>query len=292
MAHPLLTHNSYGKQLVRVVKVVRKGTVHEFKELTVRVLVEGNKLEDSYTKDDNRFVVPTDTIKTTIYLIAKRNPVNTIEEYGLALATHFLETYDHFSKVSVWVEEQPWERTTVDGREHPHSWHRASPETRTVRVVLVRGGSSSILSGIKGLQVMKTTGSGFENYWLDKYTSLKPAKDRIFKTTIKCKWTYGNPSGRIDYKRVRCGVRETIFSVFANTYSPSVQSTVYRMGEAVLAKVPEIDELHFALPNQHNWTFDLAKINESNADEVFYPSPDPEGIITASIKRPREKAAL
>ena len=47
------------------------------------------------------------------------------------------------------------------------------------------------------------------------------------------------------------GILDTVLEVFGTTYSMSVQDSLYRMGEAALAAVPEISEISMACPNMH-----------------------------------------
>lgn len=50
----------------------------------------------AYTKGDNSKVVPTDTVKNTIYVLAKRHmDTFCIEEFALVIARHFVSEYSH-----------------------------------------------------------------------------------------------------------------------------------------------------------------------------------------------------
>ena len=87
-----LTDHSYGKAHVGVVKVSRAGAQHSLKELDVQVMLHG-KFESSYAGGDNRLVVATDTMKNTVNVFAKEMLGSENEEFGTALAEHFLKTY-------------------------------------------------------------------------------------------------------------------------------------------------------------------------------------------------------
>jgi urate oxidase len=110
-----LSANRYGKDLVRVVRVTRNGPVHDIKDVAVRVLLEGGKLETSYYNGDNSWVVPTDTIKNTVYVLAKKHPFTDIEVFGITIARHFLNEYAHYSKAEVTISERPWNRMVIEG---------------------------------------------------------------------------------------------------------------------------------------------------------------------------------
>ena len=150
-------------------------------------------------------------------------------------------------------------------------------------MVVSSGDGVELASGLQGLQVLKTTDSGFENFLQDKFTSLKPTSDRIFATTITADW----PCKDIhhDWTTTRATIRGLLLDVFAHQYSPSVQKTLYDMANSVLAACPEIDEISLNMPNQHHLLADIAKLNLENRNDIFVPSPEPFGVISATIRR-------
>ena len=98
-------------------------------------------------------VVATDSIKNTIYIKAKENPVNPPELYASILGKHFLDTYPHISTANISVIVHRWTRMTVDGKPHPHSFFRDGQETRNVEAVVKRDGIT-LKSSIAGLMVL------------------------------------------------------------------------------------------------------------------------------------------
>ena len=64
-----LQTNRYGKARVRVFKKIKLDGVHVPKELEVKTLLEGD-FGDSYTKDDNKKIIATDSIKNTTNVLA------------------------------------------------------------------------------------------------------------------------------------------------------------------------------------------------------------------------------
>src|SRR3989338_3520901 len=185
----MLTANTYGKQEVHVVKVDRSSPEHRIMDVVVRVLLTGRGLAESYTEADNRWVVPTDTCKNVIYVVAKQCAMNTIEEYGIALTAFFLKTYAHIETVEATLSQTPMARLAVDGKPHTHSF-QPLPVRWTAVVQQKRGGLPVVRSGVRDLMVLKTTGSGWDRYHECKYTTLKPTTDRILKTDVVCQWTY------------------------------------------------------------------------------------------------------
>src|SRR6185436_12319054 len=226
----VLAGNSYGKSRVRVVKVSRRAEGHDLVELAVNVQFEGD-FDAVHTAGDNHSVLPTDTMKNTVNALAKSWSGEQIEEFGCQLAQHFLGDNPQVSRVRVEIGQSQW--TRMDR----HSFTRGSEEKRTTEVVGVRGGME-VQSGIENLIVLKTTGSAFEGYKKDRYTTLKETSDRILATAITAKWAYGSSAAR--FGDCWQQAREAILKVFVDQESPSVQHTAYAMGEAVLRSVPDI----------------------------------------------------
>ena len=73
--------------------------------------------------------------------------------------------------------------------------------------------------------------------------------------------------------------------MFAGHTSKSVQHTLYAMGEAVLANVPEVEEIELTLPNKHYLLVDLGGFGQNNPNEIFVPIDEPHGYIEARVRR-------
>ena len=82
--------NRYGKAAIRLVRVVRGPAGDRLRDLTVAIALEGD-FEAAHTDGDNALVIATDTMKNTAYAFAKDHLDGSIEDYGRALAEHFLE---------------------------------------------------------------------------------------------------------------------------------------------------------------------------------------------------------
>src|SRR5689334_24693120 len=102
-----LAKNRYGKSRVRVARVVRAGDRHDLHEMTIGIRLEGD-FAASYAEGDNRNVLPTDTMKNTVYALASQREVEHPESFGLLLARHFLATQEPVSRVLVDIESVPW----------------------------------------------------------------------------------------------------------------------------------------------------------------------------------------
>jgi urate oxidase len=279
MAH--VHSQSYGKSRVRLSRIIRDGSRHSFIELTAAIALEGD-FTASYTANDNRLVVATDTMKNTVYVLAHREGVSSIEGFAQRLAGHFLTSYSHVTKVTVTIEEKPWTRMTIAGREHDHSFVAGGSE-RSICELAASTSQTQMRSGFRGLQVLKTTASAFSNFHRDEYATLKETDDRIFATTIEASWPCGDSS--TDWTAARAAIRLAILKVFAENFSASVQATLYQMAVAAFNACPRIDEIAITMPNQHHLLANLEAFGMTNTNVTFVPTDEPHGLISAVIRR-------
>ncbi len=277
----VLGRNNYGKSEIRLVKVKRDTGRHELRDLTVDVALEGD-FEAAYVRGDNTGLLATDTMRNTVYALAKDHLTGSIEGFGLKLVDHFLEATPRVGRARVRIAEHPWSRIEVGGRAHDHSFVRGSG----VRIATVEGDahrSARVEAGIDDLLVLKTTNSGWEGFLRERYTTLPETEERILATKVAANWLYG--SAKVDFDRLWRGVRDRILATFTDHYSPSVQNTLYRMGEAVLEGFPEVRKIHLSLPNKHHLLFDLERFGVENGGEIFHATSEPYGLIEGTIER-------
>jgi urate oxidase len=277
----VLSENQYGKSRVRLVKVERCRSRHEMKDLSVDVQLSGD-FSAAYLEGDNRKVLPTDTMKNTVYALAREQPLGEIEEFGQRLAAHFLCRSAHIAWARIAISQSDWARIRVDGQEHDHAFIRAS-EQRRISVVHQDRSGVTVKAGVADLVVLKTTRSAFEGFLHDEYTTLKDSRDRLLGTAVKAEWTYA--SGARDYRKLWLTARTTILEVFAGHDSRSVQHTLYAVGEAVLERVAEVNRIELSMPNRHCLWVDLAPFGLDNPNEVFVPTEEPHGLIEAVLTR-------
>ena len=157
-----LGENCYGKSRVRLSRITRRENYHDFQEWTVRVLLHGD-FEASFTKADNSKILPTDTMKNTVYSLARNSSSATIEEFALELGDHFLDNNPQVSKASVGIEEKAWERMNCDGAPEPTTFKLGGSELHIVSAERAKGASWSITSGVDGLVILKTTKSALRD---------------------------------------------------------------------------------------------------------------------------------
>jgi urate oxidase len=276
-----LGENNYGKQRVRLLRLSRPDGRHDVKELTLGIRFEGN-FGPAHTKGDNRQILPTDTMKNTVYALARQHPIETAEAFCLLLTEHFLARNPQLSRVHVNAAETLWTRLPVGGKSHAYTFTCSTGEKRTAAVNATRN-ERTVRAGIGGLVVLKATQSAFEGFLRDEYTTLKEDRNRILSTAIRANWLYR--SDQAEFETIWSGVRETMLETFAGHDSQSLQHTLYAMGEAVLNKFDSIRGIHLSLPNKHYNLVDLSPLRLDNPGEVFLPTDEPHGLIEATLRK-------
>src|SRR6266436_4806887 len=255
-----LIENNYGAARVRLMKVRRLQDRHDLKELSVGIQFEG-EFESSYTAGDNRSILPADTIKNTVYALAKLYTIEQIEEFAQQLINHFLTDNPQVKRVRVDIAEHLWTRIPFGGKQHPWSFTPAGPERRTVIV----------------------TGSRVEGYVHDPFTTLKETSDRILSTAVKASWLYSD--NEIPFSVYWHGVRQAILETFVEHESRSAQFTLHAIAEAVLERYADIAEIHLWLGNKDCRLVDLGLFGLENNNEVFAPAEEPFELIEARLRR-------
>ncbi|HEY0621354.1 MAG TPA: urate oxidase [Kribbella sp.] len=277
--------NQYGKAESRVVRIYRDTPRHQIRDLNVSSALRG-RFEDAHTSGDQGEVLPTDSQKNTAFAFAKEKGVGAIEDFALTLGGHFLDAASAADGARIQVEEYPWERITVDGAEHDHSFVRAGSGIRTT-VVNVEGRGSErkayVVSGISDLTVLKSTGSEFHGFLKDRYTTLPETDDRILATSLVARWRYDHTE--VDWDKSYEQIKGLLLEQFARIHSLALQQTLYGMGEAVLEQHPEVAEIKFSAPNKHHFLVDLSPFGVDNPGEVFIAADRPYGLIEATVVR-------
>jgi urate oxidase len=276
-----LAENNYGKSRVRLLRVARQEGRHDIKELTIAIRFEGD-FETAHTQGDNRKILPTDTMKNTVYALARQHPIESIENFSLHLIEHFLTYNPQVSLVRIEAAENLWTRLPRGDKPHASAFTRTGEEKRTAMLNGTHEGTT-IRAGIDGLVVLKTTNSAFEDFLRDPYTTLKEDHNRILSTAIRANWLYSDED--VEFAPVWHGVRQMLLQAFAEHNSKSLQHTLYAMGEAVLNNFDNIREIHLSLPNKHFNLVDLSPLGMDNPAEVFLPTDEPHGLIEATLRR-------
>ena len=240
-------------------------------------------------------MLPTDTTKNTVFAFAKEHGIESAEQFGIHLARHFVTSQEPIHRARIRIEEYAWERIAasdassrvIGADEIQHSFVRKGQETRTTEVTY-DGESWQVISGLKDLVVMNSTNSEFWGFVKDKYTTLKEAYDRVLATEVTARWRFNwtgddqrAPHGRSRTTRSR----RHLLEAFAETYSLSLQQTLYAMGSRVINSRSEIDEVRLSLPNKHHFLVDLEPFGLKNDNEVYLAADRPYGLIEGTVLR-------
>jgi urate oxidase len=283
----LLTHNSYGKSGVRMTKVVRNGPVHELFEIDAAVKLEGD-FEAAYRDGDNRNVVATDTIKNTVYVLAKQWTFNTVESFAKILVDHFIDTYPQVVKASVELRQSTWRRIEVDGEPHGHAFHGGGPQQRYAKAIAMRGPTTrglELIGGVRDMLVLKTTGSEWRDFHDDEYRTLRDTRDRVLSTKINGDWRFVGVAQ--EYDDYYAAVTNAILTTFATQHSLGVQHTILAIGEAALAACGAIDRIALELPNLHRIPFNFEPLGMQFENDVYVATDEPYGLIRGTVMRSR-----
>lgn len=277
----MLAESAYGKSSIRLVQVSRRGTQHSLRDLTVAIRFEG-EYDGSYTNGDNSDVLPTDTMKNTVYALAADQTLVDPEPFGVRLAEHFLGRNPRLKRVRIDLTDHPWQPITVGGRNHGQSFMRRGAETRTATV---QGSPDRIKvgAGITELTILKSSGSAFAGFPRDEYTTLPETRDRLLATSLTATWQYASVD--TDFGPRWHAVRQTLLESFAEHDSQSVQHTLYAMAQSVLDVTDDVIAIRLIMPNKHHLPIDLTKFGRENRNEVFVATDEPYGLIEATLTR-------
>jgi urate oxidase len=279
--------NRYGKAEVRVMRVARAagpGGGDVIRDWNVSTSLSGD-LAATHLTGDNSAVLATDTQKNTVYAFAQRLGPVPPEVLGMELAAHFVATQAQITRARVAVEQYGW----APVGESRHSFARAGELTRACRVVHDEEDGVSVVAGVDDLTVLNTTNSEFWGFPRDEYTTLEETPDRMLATQVSAWWRYrgaGPSDGRSpgpDWDAAFGLARDALLSAFSETYSYSLQQTLYAIGERIIEVVPDVCEVRLALPNKHHYLVDLAPFGLPNDNEVYYPGDRPYGLIEGTV---------
>ncbi|HEY7260508.1 MAG TPA: urate oxidase [Trebonia sp.] len=274
--------NRYGKAEVRVVRVARGAAPDGgdvIRDWNVSTSLSGD-LADSHLTGDNAKVLPTDSQKNKVYALAKELGAVEPEEFALSLGSFFVSSQDPITRARISVEEYGWTPIGATG----YSFARTGDLVRTTTVTVDAARGASVVSGIRDLVVLNTTGSEFWGYPKDPYTTLPETKDRILATSVNASWRFrGTAIDTADWAATFKTARSVIPETFAGTYSYSLQQMLYAIGSALLAAVPAICEVRLALPNKHHYLADLTPFGLENDREVYLAGDRPYGLIEGTV---------
>ena len=281
----VLGPNSYGKAENRVVRIYRDSSRHEIRDINVSSALRGD-FTAAHLSGDQARVLPTDTQKNTAYAYAKKVGIEQIEDYALALGRHFVDDIEPVEGARIDVDEYAWERIAVAGKLHDHSFVRKGQEIRNTVVTIDGLGDSQsawVVSGLRDLVVLKSTGSEFAGFLVDDYTTLPETHDRVMATSLTVRWRYLTTD--CDWATAYDEIRTVLVEKFASVHSLALQQTLFEMGKGVLRARGDVAEVKLSAPNIHHFAYDLERFGLANNQEVFHVDDRPYGLIQVTVQR-------
>ena len=273
--------NSYGKSGIRLVTVTRHGSRHDLRDMTVAIRLDGD-FADAHVLGDNAAVIPTDTMKNTVYALARPHAGSPPEVFAAALAHQLLDSTPRAARVIVEISVHGWDRVRTGDRPHDHAFTRSTGSARFARVTAGRAGVQ-YEAGVMGLALLKSGGSAFSGFLRDRYTTLQETDDRILATEVGATWRYEGDAIAFDFAWRT--VRDALVETFIDHDSRSVQHTLYAMGNAAIERCDQVRTIHIRMPNQHHLAVDLRPFGQENRNEVFVATAEPYGVIEAVVRR-------
>jgi urate oxidase len=294
-----LAENHYGKSHVRLLKVTREATpeqasepIHTVYEWSVGVYLTGD-FDACYRDGDNTGLLATDTMKNTVYAVARGSSATTPETFAIELARFLAGRKACTGEIRITVEAKTWMHLSVDKPagdrvKHGTAFLQRGPDVATASVTLAQADAEPhVVSGVKGLVILKTAHSAFFGFRRDELTTLPETRDRLLGTEASIDWTYAVLPA--EFSVTRRLILDTLLTAFALHDSLSVQQSLFAMAEAVLARVPEVAELTLVMPNRHNIPIDFSRFqppyNSDNPNSIFVPTDEPSGHIHARVTR-------
>ncbi len=277
-----LGENRYGKSCVRVMRVERESEPHSVQEWNVEVWLRGD-FRSCFEDGDNSRILPTDTMKNTVYYLARLSKAEHIEGFATELVTYLLENNLQVEEAGASIAATQWGPLS-DGRQmHGSAFIQARNAPDTATVTRRRGEAASVCGGFRDLAILKTANSAFAGFIKDKLTTLQETHDRLLGTVAAGEWKYSLEG--VDYKAARHRIMDSLLSTFATHQSQSVQQTLYAMGKAALEAETGIAEIHLSMPNKHCNLVDLSPFGLDNPNRIFVPTDEPHGSIEACVRR-------
>lgn len=249
----------YGKEAV---SVYRTDGVSTLFAAEVGMTARGDAFLASYTEGDNEVVVATDSMKNFIHMTALEYEEASLEGFLELLARRFMDTYEQAARIELNGREVPFARRSEQ------SFQSVRADYGVAELALDRNGTLEHRCGREGLKLMKLTGSSFEGFVRDEYTTLPESRDRPLFVHLDVHWRNADFGSRVDGE----AIRDSLAATFAAFDSASIQELVHEMGVKVLDAFSEVAEISFEGQNR---LWDTAQVSEADERVRVYTDPRP-----------------
>lgn len=278
-----LAQNSYGESRIRLLRLMRRGGLHEVKDLTLDVRFEGD-FDASHRQGENRAILPSETIKNTVYVLSRQYPAEAIEEFAFHLTEHFLTYNPQVTLVDIRISERPWSHITIGDKGHASAFVANANERRTTHII-ARREKVILHSGLEDLQLMKTAGFSFRGFLRDPYTTLQENQQRILRASLTANWAYSSPEPEMPFSTIWHGARKTLLETFAAHEAKSLQHLLYALAQAVLENFEAMTEIHLHVLDNYCPAVDLKSFGMDNDNELFVPVEESQGAASLVLRR-------
>ena len=241
----------------------------------VLMLVYGKAFWPTYTTGDNTGLIATDSMKNFIQRETLNYTGNDLEDYCWFLAATFMATYPQVEGIQVSASEVPYAPLNRNVGFAP-----AGPDRATARIELRERTVVETVSGLRGFRLLRLSGSAFQGFVRDQYTTLPELHDRPLHMWLDLEWSYASPADYCSEGRVTAAVRTIVHEVFQTFESGSIQQVIYQMGMRILKDVPSIAEVHLEANNR---TWDT--ITERESGGVYTDARPPYGCLGLRLRR-------
>jgi urate oxidase / 2-oxo-4-hydroxy-4-carboxy-5-ureidoimidazoline decarboxylase len=271
--------NYYGKGDVIAYRLRRGSTPSAARRVfgaNVMLLIYGDAFWPTYTTGDNTGLIATDSMKNFIQRETLNFDGDGLERYVHFLASTFLATYPQAAGAKVSATQLPYAALDQGVGYEPAANERAS-----ATLELDRTGVIELTSALRGFRLLRLSGSAFQGFVRDEYTTLPDLLDRPLHMWLDLEWRY------VDAQRAFAGddgtaprVRTIVREVFERFESGSIQQVIYAMGTRLLEEIPEIADVHLEATNR---TWDT--VAEQGAVGIYTDPRPPFGCLGLRLTR-------
>jgi urate oxidase / 2-oxo-4-hydroxy-4-carboxy-5-ureidoimidazoline decarboxylase len=271
----------YGKGETVVYRLKRDYKVPEGEKplLAAKVtqVIWGDTFWKTYTHGDNTDLIATDSMKNFIQRETLHYEGYTLEGLLDFLGHKFLSKYPQAEGIELKAEEIPYDQTGI-------AFKPSTGPKSTAQLWLGREGNDisvkQLISGLKGYQLLRLSGSAFYGFLRDEYTTLPDLKNRPLRMFLELEWHYSDVKRGLERPPTRT-IHAVVEKTFQDFTSGSIQEVIYQMGQAILETCPDVSQVDLEGQN-HTW--DMVTERDENLG-VFTDSKPFYGILGLSLKR-------
>lgn len=276
-----LAENTYGNSRIHFLRVAKQQGRHDLREINISIGFDGD-FADAHIQGDNRKILPADTMKNTVYALARQHSIEPLENFALHLVDHFLTYNPQVRSVFIEASENMWTRLAHGAKPYASAFAHAGNERRTASLIGTREGNQ-VRAGIAGLAVLKTSHAAFQGFKKDPYTTLQEEAECILSTVINADWQYTGDDA--EFGPLWHAARRTLLETFADHDSHSLQHTLYAMGQVILENFDNVSEIHLSMASNDFHLADLNALGMDNPGTIFLPIEEPQATVEATLKK-------